>query len=997
MLRSVFTTFGYLFLNYLCLLSNTVQASHPVTQQIYQFSAINEPVGARQASVYHVTADQRDIIWLATDTDGLVRYDGKNYQVWADVLFAQDEYADISKLLVSNNTIWAATWGKGLFRWDSSRQLKTHYQHTTPRASISNDHVQTLFTDSQKRLWIGTLTGLNYLHTDQPNVIHSLPEDNPLSSLRIWWLQESQHAIWVATSHGVYRLAKDLSDWQQFLINPSKTGQSRSNEIRTIELINDALWVGTNEGLFIFNPHTAQFTLIDLDNQPNARVNIRVNDIIADSAMNTVLVGTNRGLHQLDASSLKRINQTANTPQLAGVDIRSLFFDKTQGLWVGTREQGLFKGIKTLPLFTDLLTAPRQTYGLTSQAVKAVHYSHTAELWLATEQGVFQRVSAGPQPQWHYVPFPTHYNVHDISVLFVDSEQQLWVGTNEGVFQASTQQFAQLQQLSRYTEFSQLELTDVQLSSIYADGDDLLFGIRGQGIARYSTTSKRFSWVDKRIAEVRGNIAYAIFNIAHSGLHAATRYSGLISLQNSDPVTKIPTSAPLLCAHSYPESTLWVCSNEGLWRINGDTGEVSQYSEQQGFPSKRILGATHDEAGFLWVTTHQGLVRFNPSNETIRTIGLTHGLIADSFTERGIARSANGKLAIASPNGAFEFNPTEIKIDEAPFDIRLSQIFLGQQDITPTISFNQTAFSLAHDHTNINLHFTVTDYREPNKNLYRYRLNGPDAVWSEWRRDNQLLLASLPIGVNVLTVEGKNSQGRISATPLQLTFNVSPPWWMNAGTISLLLVTLVVIVYGGIRLRTQRLAALTKQLEHDVAERTQQLEQANSTLRQLVDTDYLTGLNNRRGFVKAFTLTQQQRRRTPANLAILLLDVDYFKKFNDNYGHQKGDECLKLIATTLTNTLREQDIVARWGGEEFVVMLPNTSQAGALTLAEKLRHGVEQQVSKQLKIPTCATVTIGLVANLAADKPLELWLQQADQALYQGKAAGRNQVVAYSE
>ncbi len=968
-------------------------ASTPDKNVSFQFTHVDDSVAARQASVYHVTADQLGLIWLATDTDGLIRYDGNEYQLWSDILLGKGQTADISKLDVQGDIIWAGTWGKGLFRWDSSTQNRTNYLASTDANAINDNRVQTLFSDSSNRLWIGTLSGLNYIEKDSPSKVHSLPETNPLSALRIWWLLESEGALWVATANGLFKVAKDLSWWQRYLIKPGESGQSRSNEIRTIELINDSLWVGTDQGLFIFNHQTEKFVLVDLDTQSELLANTRINDILPDALSSSVLIGTNRGLLNVDSTSLELLTYNSQIVQLPGIDIRNLFFDEAMGLWVGTREQGLFNGIRITRQFTNLMNQQALSVPLRTLSVKAVHYSHVGDLWLATEQGVFKQSNSSGDSQWQFVPFPADSNIHDISLLHVDRNDNLWVGTNDSIFKSSASNF---NHLAEYLGLKQLNINSVRLTAVYEDNNaQLTFGTWGHGIIRYLPTTNQFEWVDKSLSGLHGNTVYSIFEIPGHGLYAATRYSALIPIDGSPKLPSIGAPAPILCTHTYPEDTLWMCSNEGLWRVNINTGSVTQFSENQGFPSKHILGITNDDNGFLWVITHQGLIRFNPKNNNIRIVGITNGLSVDSFPERGIVRSNSGMIVIASAYGAFQFDPTDIAIEEIQSHVRLSKILLGNSDFTTKKKFSQTEFSLPFDHPSINLEFSITYYRESDKNLYRYRLGGDTGTWSEWRRDNKLLLASLSPGVNIVEVEGKNSHGLISPEPLTLKFKIDSPWWMNGGIIFLFIGSFAIAIYGGIRWRTHRLASLTIQLEQEVAERTQQLEAANQALERLVETDYLTGVNNRRGFVKAFTLTQQQRTRTNSPLSILLVDVDYFKQFNDKFGHQEGDECLKTIAATMANTLRTQDVVARWGGEEFAVLLPNTDEPGAIIIAEKLRTTVEKQIIEIFGVEKCTTLTIGIASGLEPDQTIEVWLKRADKALYQGKKAGRNQVVVY--
>lgn len=166
----------------------------------------------------------------------------------------------------------------------------------------------------------------------------------------------------------------------------------------------------------------------------------------------------------------------------------------------------------------------------------------------------------------------------------------------------------------------------------------------------------------------------------------------------------------------------------------------------------------------------------------------------------------------------------------------------------------------------------------------------------------------------------------------------------------------------------------------------------NARLATFALTDGLTGVSNRRDFDQKLKQNLQGQPTRAASLALLLIDVDHFKRFNDDYGHLVGDECLKLVAATIQSVERADDFTARYGGEEFALILPATSQSEALVVAEQLRQAVEDMDRSALPSLTRGlTVSIGIgiaVAN-AHIQPRTL-LEAADTALYLAKQSGRN-------
>lgn len=162
--------------------------------------------------------------------------------------------------------------------------------------------------------------------------------------------------------------------------------------------------------------------------------------------------------------------------------------------------------------------------------------------------------------------------------------------------------------------------------------------------------------------------------------------------------------------------------------------------------------------------------------------------------------------------------------------------------------------------------------------------------------------------------------------------------------------------------------------------------------RTLSTTDYLTGAYNRTKFMEYANYELERSKRYKSTFSILLMDLDLFKKLNDTYGHNFGDEVLKNIAYFIKNEIRETDLLARWGGEEFICLLPNTDVSDAYIVAEKIRNKIEQVTfAYDVKV----TLSIGLCERDESDYTIELVNEKADLALYRAKREGRNKVVKY--
>ena len=193
----------------------------------------------------------------------------------------------------------------------------------------------------------------------------------------------------------------------------------------------------------------------------------------------------------------------------------------------------------------------------------------------------------------------------------------------------------------------------------------------------------------------------------------------------------------------------------------------------------------------------------------------------------------------------------------------------------------------------------------------------------------------------------------------------------------------------------RKLRSSRNEIEQDhmrLAEKNEELQRANEILAQLSITDGLTKLHNHRYFQDHLTREIKRVSRTEAPLALILLDIDDFKLLNDTHGHAAGDEVLVILAGIMNDSARESDLIARYGGEEFVILMPNTDLAGSVHLAEKIRMAVESTrliIGNNMK-PVNITISLGVAVFTGSRRE---FFTEADKALYQAKAAGKNCVI----
>ena len=257
---------------------------------------------------------------------------------------------------------------------------------------------------------------------------------------------------------------------------------------------------------------------------------------------------------------------------------------------------------------------------------------------------------------------------------------------------------------------------------------------------------------------------------------------------------------------------------------------------------------------------------------------------------------------------------------------------------------------------------------------YVSSLDGVARLYAFRRNESLPLVTTVAIGKNEALTAWRSESLLSAGVVLVLLFAVSGIGWLLIKDIK------------------RRIEA-----EADLVDAREALLETNKQLKVLASKDQLTGIANRRTFDETLASESHRAHREGSMLALLMIDIDYFKRFNDTYGHVAGDECIKAVSEAIRGCLkRTSDFVARYGGEELAVILPNTDASGAVTVAEHIL-----QTLTGLNIPHAesqfarVTASIGVASMPGAQLPgrqLEL-IEAADQALYRAKAAGRNQLM----
>ena len=360
------------------------------------------------------------------------------------------------------------------------------------------------------------------------------------------------------------------------------------------------------------------------------------------------------------------------------------------------------------------------------------------------------------------------------------------------------------------------------------------------------------------------------------------------------------------------------------------------------------------------------------------------------FTQPAGWRTHDGRLWFPTIEGAVVIDPDHIKTNMIAPPVVIERAVADHRELP-----RRDRQELALERGELEFHYTALSFVDPERVRFRYKLEGFDPDWIDAGNRRVAFYTNIPPGKYTFRVRACNNDGIWNEEGDALRFSLTPQFRQTGWFYGLIGLGLVGVGFGAARVRAARAKARERELKQQVAERTVQLEEANTKLQQLSELDPLTGIANRRRFEE--TLEREWRRASRDNrpLSLVMIDIDYFKDYNDAYGHQLGDECLRRVATEIREAItRPGDLVARYGGEEFAAILPSTPAKGAFAVAELLRVRVERMGTRHLKSPI-GVVTISLgVASMTPGESFakETLLAAADGALYAAKRAGRNRV-----
>ena len=639
------------------------------------------------------------------------------------------------------------------------------------------------------------------------------------------------------------------------------------------------------------------------------------------------------------------------------------------------------------------LAAYGKREGLSQEMLLPIFEDRAGALWLGSYGGGLQRYENG---RFQAVGKAQGLRGEFLTSLIEDRSGNLWVGTDDaGLFQISHGAVRQYQQKPDGLPMN-------RVIALFEDREGALWiGTFGGGLARLK--NDRFT----RYGRDQGLSSDLVLSLAEDKagrLWIGTEGGGLNLLEGGR-FKAYSTEQGLgqnvvLCLHPDAEGVLWIGTTGGLTRFKD--GKFVNIARAQGLFDDRVFQILEQEGAF-WISCNRGIFRVAKKDLDDFADGRQSSVVSVAYGQGDGMRVAecNGKgqpagwkakdgtLWFPTPRGAVRVDPKKVVHNDLPPPVAFDDIVINKKRYEASGSL-----VVPPGDGELEIHYTGLSFLEPEKVRFKYRLVGFDRDWVDAGSRRVAYYTNIPPDLYQFEVIAANNDGVWNDQGASLAFRLRPHFYQARWFHLLGGFGIVALAFGAYQGRIRQLAARERLLASLVKDRTRELEQANQMLARFSYLDAVTGIANRRNFDDGLELEWRRLLREPGPLSLVMIDIDHFKAFNDTYGHQKGDECLKLVAQALRLALhRPGDHCARYGGEEFGVILPGTDAEGSLGVAESLRQAV-----LDLAVPhsgssvfPVVTISVGAATVIPQESGSGLALiEAADKALYQSKHTGRN-------
>lgn len=869
-------SFGIKQISFVVLLLYLVPGLFSLDSRI-RFALLTTENGLSQNSVNCIVQDKRGFMWFGTQ-DGLNRYDGSEFAIYKydpmDPHSLSDSYI-ISNLEDRSGVLWFGTYNGGLNKFDREKEKFTRYRHNPNNPnSLNNNYVRAIFESPKNPgvLWIGTNGGLNKFVVKEERFAHYKhdPENpNSLSHDHVLTIFESSKEpgiLWIGTEDGLNKFDIEEGHFIHYRNIPADPNSLSDNMVFSVyEDRSAAFYIGTDDGLNVFDRETETFTryMHDPDN-PKSLSNNHIRTIYESSSEPGITwIGTyGGGINRFDPGKgefRRWVNEPGNPDSLANDFILFLYEDRSEITWIGC-DGGLNLFDRRQKKFTHYQHNPNDPNSLNHDDVRSIFEDRDGMIWIGTYGGGISRFDRKTEKFIHYTSEPADpgsLSSDSVRVIFEGSQGMLWIGTYDGGLDKFDRKKGQFTHY-RHEPGNPHSLGADYIRSIFEDSrNNLWIGTYDGGLNRFDRKREQFIRYTRdpgNPKSISHNRVFALFEDKQGKLWVGTAGG----LNRFDPETEEFTryvhrpddfnslgKDMVMCIFEDSSGIIYVGTyGGGLNRFDRETGFFTRITEKEGLPSNVVYGILEDDRGNLWLSTNNGLSKYDPRDREFKNYDVGDGLQENEFNAGAYLKSRKGELFFGGFNGFNIFRPEQIEDNPyiPPVVITGFRLFNkpvpikneNEKNVILKKSITETETIRLYHHDNVfSFTYAALHYMTPGKNKYKYMLDGLDKDWNRVGARNFAAYTYVPPGDYTFRVTGTNNDGKWNEEGASLKIIVIPPFWKTWWFFLLCAVAIFFSSYGIYRFRVKQLKRRKEELEYLVGQRTEQLKNANKELEKL--------------------------------------------------------------------------------------------------------------------------------------------------------------------
>lgn len=949
--------------------ARALDPARAMTQYVQSRWRVEE--GLPHNSVRAIRQTRDGYLWLGT-YGGLARFDGVRFKVFdrSNSALTNNEIRALAE--DDQGVLWVGTSAGGLYKYANGRLRKGG-------ATIGSETINALLVARDGALLVGTANGL--YRVAGSNTAHFTTRQGLLSNTVTALAEGPDGRLYIGSETGINILEKGR-------ISPGPTPSRTDRSIWTLLVDRKGNLYSGGVNLDRFDP-SGRRTLT------RTTSGFAVFSLLED-ADGQIWVGLyGEGIGRLEGDTLKTWSE-----EQGFLDRRAwaLATDREGGLWIGTRAG--------LAQFRDgAAVSYAAAEGYAGTVARAILEDRDGSLWFAYQGGV-SHVKDGRVRNYTTadgLPHPT------VRGLWRDRRGRLWMATDGGIARETAP--------GRFHVYGRADgVTSAAKSFLEDRAGRLWIGLdRGVLLAEGDRLT-----APPALAPLAESSVEALYEDRDGALWIGTLASGAWRFKEGV-LEQVPllglTSIGVRSFFEDHDGVFYVGTIGSGLLLRAPGGDFRQLTSAQGLGDDSIWSLLDDDKGNVWMTSDRGVFRIGMAElsayaagraDKVRInarVGASQGLRSSECnggsSPAGLI-TRDGLVAVPTGGGVGLIDPRRLAGGGPPPPVRIEEV------VGDRIAFSEAeSVRLPPGTRDTEIHFTGLSFKAPLEIRFRYRLDGHDPDWIDGGARRVAYYGGLRPGTYRFRVAASNDGLNWSTREETLTLVVAPLWYQT-WIFNLTVVAAVAALFGlalawrlrALNNRALELEELVGARTAELAERTEELEIANTALGRLAITDDLSGIANHRRFREFLEREWARCMRTREPISLLMCDIDDFKSYNDALGHQAGDECLRTVARSLSQSVRRiPDLAARYGGEEFAVVLPATDSGGAVAVAASIRAALRERAIPHPRSTTGGFVTMSIgAATLVppSGSAPETLIAAADTALYAAKRAGRDRCVVAS-